>query len=323
MSSLTSHVKDVLGVDQEYSKHMFDTYEDFLRWKSSEEESTNSNYVLHGGSSVKNSIKYNYFYCDRSGISKEKGTGTRCTKMQKSCKIGATCTAHIIVEESVATGSCKVSYCYTHCGHKKELAHLCLPDSFRTKIAAQLQAGVSSEKIVDEIRDVSLSDGIKRQHLIVKQDIRNIARVLNLDNIQKHSNDQTSVALWVNEAISQDYNPVLVFKPQGQENAVIGTTDNLASENFILGIQTEFQHDVMGKFTGSCRVICIEATYGTNVYDFYLITEMVLDDYGEGVPVAWCISDKEDSSALVEFFKHLHECVGNIYPEYFMSDDAE
>ena len=98
---------------------MFDTYEDFLRWKSSEEESTNSNYVLHGGSSVKNSIKYNYFYCNRSGISKEKGTGTRCTKMQKSCKIGATCTAHIIVEGSVATGSCKVSYCYTHVAIKR------------------------------------------------------------------------------------------------------------------------------------------------------------------------------------------------------------
>ena len=173
---------------------------------------------------------------------------------------------------------------------------------------------------MDEIRDVSLSDGIKREHLIVKQDIRNIARVLNLDNIQKHSNDQTSVALWLNEALCQDYNPVLVFS---QENAVIGTTDNLASENVMLGIQTEFQHDVMRKFTGSCRVICIEATYDTKVYDFYLITEMVLDDYGEGVPVAWCISDKEDSAALVQFFKHLHEGVGNIYPEYFMSDVAE
>ena len=50
---------------------------------------------------------------------------------------------------------------------------------------------------------------------------------------------------------------------------------------------------------------------------------MVLDDYGEGVPVAWCISDKKDISALVQFFKHLHKHVGDICPTVFMSDDAE
>ena len=83
------------------------------------------------------------------------------------------------------------------------------------------------------------------EHLVVKQDIKNIACLLNLDNIQKHSNDQTSVSLWVKEAINQDYNPVLVFKPQSRENAVVGNTDDLGKENFLLGIQTEFQRDAI------------------------------------------------------------------------------
>ena len=70
------------------------------------------------------------------------------------------------------------------------------------------------DKIMDKIRDVYLSEGIKCEHLVVKQDIKNIAHLLNLDNIQIHSNDQTSVSLWVKKAINQDYNLVLVFKPQ-------------------------------------------------------------------------------------------------------------
>ena len=65
-----------------------------------------------------------------------------------------------------------------------------------------------------------------------------------------------------------------------------------------MAIQTEFQCDAMKKFAGNGRVVCVDATHGTNVYDFFLITVMVLDDYCEG---AWCISDREDSSVLSQF----------------------
>ena len=64
-------------------------------------------------------------------------------------------------------------------------------------------------------------------------------------------------------------------------------------------------------------VVCIDATHRTNVYDFLLITIVVLDGYGEGVPVAWAISDREDASTLVQFLKPLHERVGNINPHIF------
>lgn len=79
MSSLATHVKDVHGVNQESSEHVFHSHDEFLRWKNSEEESTHSNYVTHGGTSVKDSAKYTFFYCNRSGVSKPKGTGARNT----------------------------------------------------------------------------------------------------------------------------------------------------------------------------------------------------------------------------------------------------
>lgn len=79
----------------------------------------------------------------------------------------------------------------------------------------------------------------------------------------------------------------------------------------------------MKRFTNSGGVVCVDATHGTNMYAFYLITIMVLDDFGEGVPVAWCLSDKEDTFSLINFLKHLHDRVGNVSPNIFMSDDAE
>ena len=39
------------------------------------------------------------------------------------------------------------------------------------------------------------------------------------------------------------YNPVVVFKAQGDKQG--DTTDNLADEDFLLGIQTEFQCDLL------------------------------------------------------------------------------
>ena len=34
-----------------------------------------------------------------------------------------------------------------------------------------------------------------------------------------------------------------------------------------------------------------------------LITILVLDDFGEGIPVAWAISNREDAIILVEFLE--------------------
>ena len=42
------------------------------------------------------------------------------------------------------------------------------------------------------------------------------------------------------------------------------------------------------------KVICIDSTHKTTGYDFLLITVMVVDEYGEGYPVAWCLSNRED-----------------------------
>ena len=45
----------------------------------------------------------------------------------------------------------------------------------------------------------------------------------------------------------------------------------------------------------------IDSTHRTNVYDFFLVTILVLDDFGEGVPVGWTISNHKDTAVIWEF----------------------
>ena len=49
---------------------------------------------------------------------------------------------------------------------------------------------------------------------------------------------------------------------------------------------------------------------------------MVVDDYGEGLPVGWCLSNKEDYGTLKNFFEHLMNATGDLNPAWFMSDIA-
>ena len=82
---------------------------------------------------------------------------------------------------------------------------------------------------------------------------------------------------------SLPYNPTLSFKEQ--EETQDNNMDNLADDDFILYVQTEFQQHMIQKF--GHYAICIDSTHCTNMYDFNLIIIIVNDEYGEGIPVAW------------------------------------
>ena len=122
------------------------------------------------------------------------------------------------------------------------------------------------------------------------------------------------MSAWVTEIQSLEYNAVLVYKEQGVQQE--DDMDNLSDSDFILCLQTSFQRDMLMKFGND--TICIDSTHSTNMYDFYLITILVVDDYGEGIPVGL-----EDAIALRIFFLAVHKACGMISPKWFMSDDAE
>ena len=59
------------------------------------------------------------------------------------------------------------------------------------------------------------------------------------------------------------------------------------------------------------------------MYNFQLITLLVIDAHGEGIPVAWAISNREDTPHITEFLSAVKGRVGDISPKVFMSDDAD
>ena len=69
--------------------------------------------------------------------------------------------------------------------------------------------------------------------------------------------------------------------------------------------------------------MCITTTYKTNMYDFFLVTLLVIDDFGEGLPVSWIITNHEDGVVLSYWLKAISERRGPIHPKRLMSDDAE
>ena len=58
------------------------------------------------------------------------------------------------------------------------------------------------------------------------------------------------------------------------------------------------------------NLVCIDSTHCTTAYDFKLITIMIIDSYGEGIPVAWLISNKDDYLVLLSFLMRLKKELG-------------
>ena len=76
-------------------------------------------------------------------------------------------------------------------------------------IAAKLKDNVSISAILDSVRDNV--ETIGRKELISRQDIYNVKHQYNIEGIQLHSSDYTSVSLWVENIIKQILIKIFTF----------------------------------------------------------------------------------------------------------------
>ena len=176
----------------------------------------------------------------------------------------------------------------THYGHKLSLGHLRICDEEHTAIAQQLRQGVDFEHILEKIRD-NVGKQFQRLHLLTRKDINNIELAYGFKGTQRHNDDATSVQILVEEMKMSESNRIILYKPQGMPQPE--ACENMCNNDFMLVIQTHLQAEIIKKYSYD-RVICIDSTHGTNGYDFTLITIVVIDDFGEGFPVALCISNR-------------------------------
>lgn len=278
---------------------------------------TNSNYIKATGKKDTLEKVTVYYYCNRSGFFSSESSGKRQPKALGTTKLNSYCTASITLHK-YQNGSLCAEVCSTHYGHSFGLGQLRLPQSARIEIASKLSQGVSVIRILEDIRS-SVTDSFNRTHITTKKDIANIERAFGLRDVERHPDDATSTALWVKELESRgESSPVLLFKQQGMEYKKY---KHVNREDFILILQTPFQAVLLKKF-GS-NIICIDSTHKTTGYDFTLITVLVVDEYGEGYPVAWCLSNREDQALMIIFYTCLKDKCGEISPQWIMTDDAE
>ena len=287
-----------------------------MKWKGVEERMYKSWFVKQRADRRTKHYKTAWFYCNRTGEFASKGEGKRSMKSQGSSKTGCSYPAFITTRTDAVTGEVTAEYCLQHVGHRKEIAFSRISNEMRSRIAGKLAQGVSMNSLMDHIRDTHCGP-LTRDNLTTRADLRNIKRQYNIDCKQKDSDDANSVLYWVEEMQGEKYNPVICFKRQGEEYEEQGVDKN----DFLFGLQTEFQKDMFRKY--ATKLVCVDTTHGTTAYDFQLITVLVIDDYDEGIPVGWLISNRESADVLRVFFRSIRNKCGDIQTEIFMSDDAE
>lgn len=212
--------------------------------------------------------------------------------------------------------------CYTHYGHQKSIGHIWLSKKQKQDVASKLAKGVTKERILDDIRSsVQGADhtGFQRHHLIGKEEIKNIRNAFGLHDVRRHANDQTSLLSWIQEWRESDSNPVLYYKLQGDAPDFLYR--DLKTEDFIIIIQNPLQKHMAQKFVP--KGVCLDSTHGTTGYDFYLTTLLVIDEFGSGFPVAFCLATHETETFLKVFFAEIQRNLEHqMNPKWLMADSA-
>ena len=87
-----------------------------------------------------------------TSMQRAKGLGISRVK-EATNQIPTAHTASITVTSDILTGQLTATICYTHYGHSIQLGHVPLPTSTRMEVAAKIMQGVSTDHILDTIRD--------------------------------------------------------------------------------------------------------------------------------------------------------------------------
>ena len=171
------------------------------------------------------------------------------------------------------------------------------------------------------------ANNLQRKHAVSKRQLREIARKLKV-NRRMHPDDATSLYYIVKKLQDEKFDPVLLYKPQGEDfvvkppNMSSDEIDELpiTNDTFILGIQTKEQLNMFQR--NALKIVCLDSTHSTNKYEFKLITLVVPDEYSKGYPVAHLISNREDELTLYYFFEAIKGHCDNVLKiNAVMTDD--
>ncbi|XP_063913770.1 uncharacterized protein LOC135130334 isoform X2 [Zophobas morio] len=138
-----------------------------------------------------------------------------------------------------------------------------------------------------------IKSGVSQDHIIEK------AREINEEVAEWNSGDRKNV---------------VIYKKPGEKY------EGLHDSDFVLAyINKEMEYMLQ---TYGCNIICMDATHGTNPYNYELTTILILDDENIGYPTVFLISNRKDKIIQEVLLTELKRTTSTISPKYFMSDDT-
>jgi len=214
-----------------------------------------------------------------------------------------------------------VMYCSEHNGHDKALKHVTLNQIEKQRIAGMISAGIEFDEILNRVRDNLSPTEITRLHLLNLKDLNNISRNIRLGKA-RHKDDAESFRIWVEMCRQEKYKIVRFIKFPGEEGPNASVDGRIGQDDFMMVLMNDMQVYMLQRY-GPHRVNCIDSTRRTIGFNFQLTTLMVIDDYGEGFPVAFCISSKVDQIGMKVFLEHVRTAIGHtVAGAVLMTDDS-
>ena len=321
IKDLVYHLNKDHEANIKQSFHEFGNFKEFSKWKETEE--INNNIYFKKARSETNTKKGRkiQFVCNRNGFQKIIENRKRKPNLKGSCKINTVCPARMYVTDYPHKVTVDYIQTHTHSVAFDQTKYLPMPKSIRNEISQKLSLGIPVNTILNDIRQnvgnlqSRENEEIKYYQFVNRKNIMDMKRKITDNIFKKHEDDATSTMLWVQYLQALTNSPVLLYKKQHQ---VIPSLP-LASEDFILILMTYEQANVYEKF--SERIVCVDSTHKTNIYDFKLISLLVIDEFHKGYPVAFCLSNKEDTTVLTLLFTCVKERCPMAIVKKLMSDD--
>jgi len=194
-----------IGAALEQEHQFFNSVQEFHEWKKSMEKATSACFVVANGASKNKDGYSQVFYCNRSGPAKcvADAERQRAPRAQGSRKMGFYCTAaiHIWVKQC---GEISVAFYKHHFGHGDgvaDLIHLPLAKADKQLIAGKLMQGVSLERVLDDISDLSTAK--RRVTELLSEIAAQIAECSSLDAVNAAIVELSKVKAIFDEASSQ------------------------------------------------------------------------------------------------------------------------
>ena len=200
-----------------------------------------------------------------------------------------------------------------------------LSQDIKDWVRTKLLAGVPTRQILKEHYKSSLpkitADSGDRDCFLTSQDIRNVANKLAELTWKLHSNEAQSVRMFYEQHVSI----VFIYEEQVNGQSASDSQSAVQAQKFVIGIVTEKMLANLLRY-GNGNIILLDATFGTNHMKMPLYTGIVIDEWGNGMPVFMILCQGTTQNDLRKWLAALLQRIREHNPSWMCScimvDDA-